>query len=73
MPRQPKTKVKPKSFGSASKRIKVTKGGSKQEGKLQVKVINRTHRMIKKSRSKVLEGKRNSTLSSVHDKYRDVL
>lgn len=70
---KPKIKIKPKSFGSASKRIKVTNGGDTKDGKLKVEVINRSHRMIKKSRSKVLSGKKNTTLNAVHDKYRNVL
>lgn len=57
-------KMRAKSHGGLTKRIQKT--GS---NKLVIKRINASHRMIKKSRERVLKSRRKTTLSKAHDKF----
>ncbi len=59
-------KMRAKSHGGLTKRIQKT-GGKKP--KLLSKRVNVAHRMIKKSRERVLRARRKTTLSNAHDKF----
>ncbi len=62
---------KPKSRGAISKRLHITNGGDKSTGKFKVGVIGRCHRMIKKRRQTVLNGKNKTMLNgAVHARYK---
>ena len=65
---------KPKSRGAISKKIKITNGGDKKLGKFKIGVIGRCHRMIKKRRQTVLNGKKKTILNgAVHKRYKEML
>ena len=50
--------MRSKTHKATKKRIKVSLGGDTANGKLQIKRINRSHRLIKKSRERKLKGVR---------------
>lgn len=57
-------KMRAKSHGGLTKRVQKTGGN-----KLLAKRTNVAHRMIKKSRERVLRARRKTTLSKAHDKF----
>ena len=56
-------KFRPKTHKGIAKRIKLS-----GTGKMQVNRKNRQHRMIGKSRSRVLKGKKSTVLNTLHSK-----
>jgi ribosomal protein L35 len=66
-------KFRAKTHKSSVKRIKVSKGGNPENGKLQVSRSNRSHRLIGKQRERMLKGKTVTKLSTAHDKFRKVI
>jgi ribosomal protein L35 len=65
-------KVKTKK--GISKTFKLTRGNNAKTGKIKVGAINRCHRMIKKDRQRVLNGKKATILNAkVHARYRKIL
>ena len=65
---------KPKSRGAISKKIKITNGGDPRKGKFMIGVIGRCHRMIKKNRQRVLNGKKKTIMNGkVHARYKTML
>jgi ribosomal protein L35 len=66
-------KFRAKTHKTTKKRIKVTNGGDLSKGKLLINRPNRQHRMIGKSRSRVLKGKKSTVLSAGHTKFRTVI
>lgn len=65
--------MRAKTHKATQKRIKVTKNGDIQEGKLLVNRPNRQHRMIHKSRSRVLKGRKTTVLTKIHNKLRAMI
>lgn len=66
-------KMRPKRHKGTVKRVKVTKGGDTNKGKLLINRINKGHRLIKKSRTRKLKAKTATTLGKTADKLRKVL
>jgi ribosomal protein L35 len=66
-------KFRAKTHKSSKKRIKVTNGGDLKIGKLMINRANRQHRMIGKSRSRVLSGKKYKVLASCYNKLRAII
>jgi ribosomal protein L35 len=66
-------KMRSKTHKATKKRIKVSLGGDTANGKLQIKRINRSHRLIKKSRERKLKGVRDTVLGSSANKLRTVI
>jgi ribosomal protein L35 len=66
-------KMRAKTNKSIKKRLKITKGGDLEEGKMLTNRNNRQHRMIGKSRVRVLKGKKSTVLSSVHQKLKKLI
>jgi ribosomal protein L35 len=66
-------KMRAKSHKSTVKRIKITNGSDPKTGKLLINRNNKQHRMIGKSRVRVLKGKKSTVLNEVHSKFRSVL
>ena len=56
-------KFRPKPRKGAVKRIKVSNGGDTSKGKLVVGRINKAHRNINKSRTRLLKAKKSTVLS----------
>jgi ribosomal protein L35 len=67
------SKMRSKTHKATKKRIKVSLGGDTKNGKLQIKRINRSHRLIKKSRERKLKGKRSTVLGSYANKLRVII
>jgi ribosomal protein L35 len=66
-------KMKAKTHKASKKRIKVTMGGDVLLGKLMINRSNRQHRMIGKSRSRVLRGKKYKELAPGFNKLRAII
>jgi ribosomal protein L35 len=65
---------KSKSRGAISKKIKLTNGGDKSKGKFKIGTIGRCHRMIKKNRQRVLNGKKKTMLNmSTSSRFKTML
>lgn len=63
-------KMRAKTRKGIVKRIKVTNGGDISKGKLVVNRIGDNHRLIRKSRSRKLKAKRNTTLGSTLSRFK---
>lgn len=66
-------KFKAKTHKSSKKRIKVTNGGDLAKGKLMIAKSFRQHRMIGKSRSRVLKGRKYTELHKCYDKLKAII
>jgi ribosomal protein L35 len=66
-------KMRAKSRKGVVKRIRISNGGDMKTGKLIVNRINDNHRLIKKSRTRKLKAKKNTTLSKAFNKYKSVM
>lgn len=65
-------KFKAKRHKGTVKRMKLTKGGSR-EGELMIGRINDNHRNIGKSRSRTLKARRATKLGATHKKLKSVM
>lgn len=66
-------KMRTKTHKGTKKRVKTTNGSNPLTGKLMVNRNNSGHRLIKKSRTRKLKAKKNTTLSTTHNKLRKVM
>jgi len=66
-------KFRPKPRKGAVKRIKVSNGGDLSKGKLMINRINKAHRNINKSRTRLLKAKRPTVLSKTLRKLKKII
>lgn len=66
-------KMRAKRHKGTVKRVKLSKGSDKNEGKLMINRINKGHRLIKKTGERKLRSQRSTVISKAYDKLRKVL
>lgn len=66
-------KMRTKSHKGTKKRVRFTKGGDVESGKMKIRRNNQAHRLIKKSSARKLKKRVDTSLSKTYKKLKSVL